>query len=160
MTNQKELIFDDQFSEKFDRIEKNSKAFQYGDTADSKTISEVRNLININQLRNNKIILFFPPFAPVVAKKMISSGKCDYMKDASVKVSSICVEFGVPFFDFTEASEFNDDAFIDCFYAGQKVYYEIAQRFPLKTESIVFSNNFESASDSQFVALRKKFFSK
>lgn len=144
------------FSDVESRIKTGQRSFEYGKIADTTALQELKQLIRVCQQANNKLILFFPPFAPSIYDQF-KNHDYSYMQDASRRIGSMCRQMNVPFYDFTSFPS-DDAAYVDGFHGGKQVYYQIATQMNLPVAKCDFINPFESVADSSYVTLRKRFF--
>jgi len=86
--------------------------FEEGEFVDPRFINEVENLIKFCATRHIKPIIFLPPFPPSVFDKL-NNNKYSYIKKASKQLSALCINKGVPFFDFTHIDSVYDHNFLD-----------------------------------------------
>lgn len=158
LTQNKELIGADyEFRDIKDRIKNGKLRFEFGEKADMHALQAIGDLIAMCQKRENKIILFFPPFAPSIVQELNNS-KYSYIPDAAAKVSRVCNSFGVSFYDFTNMNT-RDSDFVDGFHGGKQVYYNILKQMNFPVRTCIFINPFETVYDSAYTKLRIKFFS-
>lgn len=150
---------DYKFRDTDSRIKSGTNRFEYAQYADSLSLLKIYELIQNSVRRKNKIIFFFPPFAPTVSK-MMDNDLYLYIKDASKKIKDLCNGSNVSFFDFTNPYFSNDKYFIDGFHGGKFLYYKIAQEMQLVTRNLEFINQFESKEDKDLEKLRSYFFNK
>lgn len=157
LSNNKDLIGEDYaFENTFDRIKNGNQRFEYGTTASKNALSQLQKLISEAKIRNNKLILFFPPFAPLVNARM-DNDKYQYISDAREKIIKFCEGSSSRFYDFTNIKS-KDSEFIDGFHGGKKIYYQIAKQIGVDILPCNFLNSFEAVYDSSYTRLRINFF--
>jgi hypothetical protein len=146
------------FKNSFERINKGLQPFEYGSIVYEQGLMDIEELIQENLKRGNKVIYFFPPFAPSVQQKL-NSDSYNYMPIAANRLKNISNRYQVPFHDFSNYSS-SDSFFIDGFHGGARLYYDLLKGIGVQTKKVVFSNNFETKNDSVYAALRKRIFEK
>ncbi len=157
LTNDKKLIVEDyEFVDTKNRIKKGDRLFQHGQQSDFLALIDFEELVKFNLKQGNKVIYFFPPFAPTI-QNLLKGNNFKYIVDASNKICQIAKFNNVSFFDYTFFNS-TDQMYIDGFHGGALVYYKIAETMGLKTRKCSFINYFETTKDGDLVDARKKLF--
>ncbi len=153
----KELIgLDFEFEYTLERIQQGNFNFEPEERASQISLEHLENLIQACKKGNNRPVLFFPPFAPFIAKRLANENY-GYIRDASFQVAKICEKHEVAFFDFTHFPSMDSD-YVDGFHAGKKVYYEMLQKLGIPFRHLEFENPFESDFDKPLSDYRENFF--
>ena len=157
LSNNKSLLKDDyEFQNTVDRIKNGNERFEYGLICDDSILKDVEKLILTNKSKRNKVIYFFPPFAPKI-QKLLKKYKYNYIVDATNKIRNLMCKYNELFFDFTFYNS-NDNQYIDGFHGGSKLYYQLIKEMGIEHKDITFINNFELISDSILMKERKCLF--
>ncbi len=156
--NDKELIGEDyDFADTRKRIKEGINRFEYADTISEETVQGIIDLMKECKIRNNKLVIFFPPFAPTVNQLLKISNKYKYMSVAAERTRDICSKNGISFYDFTNF-ESSDAEYIDGFHGGQQVYYKMAVQMGVNIADLKFLNAFENEHQLKYAELREAFF--
>lgn len=157
LTNDSTLVgIDYKFRDTKLRIKEQSGRFKPGDYADKNVLNEINHLIAVNKKLNNKLIFFFPPFAPGINETMQQVQGYDYIKNASEMLRKICMENNIPFHDFTAIASNNSD-YLDGFHGGQRLYYKMATQFNLNIKPLRFLNAYENENEREYTKIRTDF---
>jgi hypothetical protein len=153
INNQPELIgLDFNFNDTKKRISNGLSPFEWSSIVYDKTLQDIKELVKENNIRGNKVVYFFPPFAPSIQKEL-KSPHYRYITAAAERVRDICQKNGVGFYDFTNI-ESTDGMFIDGFHGGAKLYYHLLVNMGIDVNHVLFKNNFETTNDSIYTAHR------
>ena len=146
------------FTDIIKRIRIGTSPFQFGNEANTNSISGVEELILVCKQNGDTVIFFFPPFAPLVSD-LVKRSKYGYMNDASSKLSRLCRKYEIPFFDYSYFHS-KDEQFVDGIHGGNELYYEILKSFHIGYNEISYINPFECRLDSILTKNRERFFAK
>jgi hypothetical protein len=133
----KEKNIDDKFELSFDSIEHNGPRFEYGKHVNNTHFNNFIHMVKFIQQHNVKVVLFIPPLAPSVAKKM-DGFKNEYLfiEELRDRIKAA----GLTYQDFHHPSQIatNDCEFIDGIHGGDVTYARILsflaeQNAPLKS---------------------------
>jgi hypothetical protein len=157
LTNNQKLIGEDyHFLNTIDRINKGDRRFQYGLECYQDALNDFENLVKYNLRSGNRVIYFFPPFAPTI-QKFLKGENYRYIVDASKKINQIAKKNNVVFVDHTFLKS-TDEMYIDGFHGGAELYFNIAKSMRLNTKDCQFINHFETNNDIIFYKERIRFF--
>jgi hypothetical protein len=115
---------DNQFKETIAQIKRGSDHFMYGSIADEQDIEIFISMIDKLAKGNINVVVFFPPFAPVVYE-LLSKMKeeFEYIDDLKAKLT----ERGITFFDFSNPLNINSGSceFVDGYHGGELTYMKV-----------------------------------
>lgn len=147
LTNNQNLVGEDyNFSNTIERIKQGNRRFEYGTECDLIALKDFEDLVRYNKQNGNRVIYFFPPFAPTI-QNLLKSENYTYIAQSAEKINQIAKENNVSFFDYTFMKS-TDAMYIDGFHGGARLYYEIAKSFGINIKDCQFKNNYETDNDS------------
>lgn len=121
------------FQESFGRIERGESQFVHGEKASTILVDRFAQILERLKAKNIKVILLFPPMAPLVLQKM-SGPHYAYVTD----LKRMLDKKKISYYDFTDPATIGAAAnceFIDGFHGGDVLYARITERMAREDKS-------------------------
>ena len=120
-------VSDFEFSETLARVEHGRDRFQFGDTPDTSTLKDVRQLLTFCREHEIHCVAFLPPFADRVYAAMQESRQHSYLVKLPLVLKELFKDSDAEYYDFSSMKLFgsSDKEAIDGFHAGEVAYLKI-----------------------------------
>ena len=121
---------DYEFRDTFKRISDGNSRFEYGKDIHTETVDKLDKLLKWCKEENIRVVGFLAPLAPSIYKKMLDTGKYEYMLKIAPACELVFDKYSFTFVDCLDGGKVFDldDAYIDGFHGGEIVYAIILKK--------------------------------